>query len=76
VRSMVISEDSKIKIQVRDNRIDSYSIALDARSKKMSKPTDIFIEKGPFDFHLVRLKGKDFFETLRNKLYWGLDKRN
>ena len=76
VRSMVISEDSKIKIQVRDNRIDSYSIALDARSKKISTPTDIFIEKGPFDFHLVRLKGKDFFETLRNKLYWGLDKRN
>jgi len=76
VRSLVISENSKIKIQVQESRLDSYAIALDARSKKISKPTDIFIEKGKFDLHLVRLRGKDFFQTLRNKLYWGVDKRN
>jgi NAD+ kinase len=76
VRSIVLSEDSKIKIQVQDNRIDSHTITLDSRSKEILKPTDIFIEKAQFEFHLVRLKGKDFFQTLRNKLYWGLDKRN
>jgi len=76
VRSIVISEESKIKIQVQENRIDSYTITLDSRSKEILKPTDIFIEKEKFEFRLVRLQGKDFFQTLRNKLYWGLDKRN
>ena len=76
IRSLVISEDSKIKIRVHENRYDSYTIVLDSRSKKITQPVDIFIEKGQFDFNLVRLKGKDFFQTLRNKLLWGLDKRN
>ena len=76
VRSLVISEDSKIKIRVHENRYDSYTIGLDSRTRKIAKPVNIFIEKEQFEFHLVRLKEKDFFQTLRNKLYWGLDKRN
>ena len=76
IRSLVISEDSKIKIKVHENRYDSYTIVLDSRTKKITQPIDIFIEKETFNFNLVRLKGKDFFQTLRNKLLWGLDKRN
>jgi len=76
IRSLVISEESKIKIRVHENRYDSYTIVLDSRSKKITQPVDILIEKENFNFNLVRLKGKDFFQTLRNKLLWGLDKRN
>ncbi|MCL2040725.1 MAG: NAD kinase [Bacteroidales bacterium] len=76
IRSLVISEDSKIKIRVHENRYDSYTIVLDSRTRKITKPVDIFIEKEKFDFNLVRLNGKEFFQTLRNKLLWGLDKRN
>ncbi|MCL2511359.1 MAG: NAD kinase [Bacteroidales bacterium] len=76
IRSLVIAEDSKIKIRVLENRYDSYTIALDSRIRKITQPIDIFIEKEKFNFNLVRLKGKDFFQTLRNKLLWGLDKRN
>jgi NAD+ kinase len=76
IRSLVISDDSKIKIRVHENRYDSYTIVLDSRSRKITQPVDIFIEKETFNFNLVRLKGKDFFQTLRNKLLWGLDKRN
>ena len=76
IRSLIISDDSKIKIRVHENRYDSYTIVLDSRIKKITEPVDIFIEKEKFNFNLVRLKGKDFFQTLRNKLLWGLDKRN
>ena len=76
IRSLIISDDSKIKIRVHENRYDSYTIVLDSRIKKITEPVDILIEKEKFNFNLVRLKGKDFFQTLRNKLLWGLDKRN
>jgi hypothetical protein len=29
-----------------------------------------------FEINLVRLKGNDFMSTLRQKLMWGIDKRN
>jgi NAD+ kinase len=76
IRSLVISEESKIKIRVQENRYDSYTIVLDSRPKKITQPVDILIEKEQFNFNLIRLQGKDFFQTLRNKLLWGLDKRN
>jgi len=76
IRSLVISEESKIRIRVHENRYDSYTIGLDSRTRKITQPVDIFIEKEKFNFNLVQLKGKVFFQTLRNKLLWGLDKRN
>ena len=76
IRSLVISEESKIRIRVQENRYDSYTIGLDSRTRKITQPVDIFIEKEKFNFNLIQLKGKVFFQTLRNKLLWGLDKRN
>ncbi|MBL7726529.1 MAG: NAD(+) kinase, partial [Dinghuibacter sp.] len=29
-----------------------------------------------FSMHLIRLSENNFLQTLRNKLSWGLDKRN
>jgi len=37
---------------------------------------DIYIQKAPFCLRLVQMDGKDFFETIREKLLWGLDIRN
>jgi NAD+ kinase len=34
------------------------------------------IKKESFDINLVRLSENNFLQTLRNKLTWGLDKRN
>ncbi|MDR0364985.1 MAG: NAD kinase [Bacteroidales bacterium] len=76
VRSLIISEDSKIKIRAHGDKNNNYIIALDSRSVVVDKPIDIFIEKEKFGFNLLRMKGSDFYQTLRSKLNWGLDKRN
>jgi NAD+ kinase len=76
VRSIVISEESKIRIQVQENRINNYAVTMDSRSAIISNTSHILIDRAPFGFNLIRLKNKDFFQTLRNKLNWGLDKRN
>lgn len=36
---------------------------------------DIEIKQSDFSVHLIQLPGQNYFETLRNKLMWGLDKR-
>ncbi|MBO6585071.1 MAG: NAD(+)/NADH kinase [Gracilimonas sp.] len=38
-------------------------------------PFEVEILKSDLTFDLVHLPGQDYFETLRNKLMWGMDKR-
>lgn len=40
-----------------------------------NKPLDIQIERSDFDIQLVKLPGRSYFETLREKLMWGMDLR-
>jgi len=42
----------------------------------VSKDVQLAIKKESFDINLVRLSENNFLQTLRNKLTWGLDKRN
>lgn len=76
VRPLILSDSSKIRIQVQGGQLKSYLATLDSRSLIIKEPIDICIEKAPFGFNFIRLEGKDFFQTLRSKLNWGLDNRN
>jgi NAD+ kinase len=38
-------------------------------------PFEVEILKSDLTFDLIHLPGQDYFETLRNKLMWGMDKR-
>lgn len=40
-----------------------------------SLPFEVVIEKSELTFNLVHLPGQDYFQTLRNKLMWGMDSR-
>ena len=42
----------------------------------VSKNVQLAVKKESFDINLVRLSENNFLQTLRNKLTWGLDKRN
>lgn len=75
VRPVVLSDKSEIKLVV-DGRDDSYLVALDSRTERITPKTEIIIRKASFKANLVLLPNESFYETLRNKLTWGLDKRN
>jgi hypothetical protein len=49
---------------------------LDSRREMASKEVLLAIRKEAFSMNLVRLNENNFLQTLRNKLSWGLDKRN
>ncbi len=75
VRPMVIRDDSTIRIEVA-TASDHYLLNLDSRSESLGSQTILDIKKAPFSTRLVRLREKHFFQTLREKLNWGLDNRN
>lgn len=75
VRPLVVSDSSTITIQV-ESRSDSYLLALDSRSYGISTEESFQIKKASFQVKLIKFKGDDFLETLRQKLNWGLDVRN
>lgn len=75
VRPIVIPDNCEIKIKVEGSHREFLSV-LDSRSKALTSPADLKISKLDFSVNLVSLGKKDFFKTIRNKLAWGLDKRN
>ena len=51
-------------------------VSLDYRQACLPFGEELTIKKSPKKLKLLRLSGTSFFSTLRNKLLWGVDKRN
>ncbi|MFT3749388.1 MAG: NAD kinase [Agriterribacter sp.] len=75
VRPIIIPDNNIVSFEV-EGRTDQFICALDSRREIVSKDTQIAIKKEAFSLSLIRLNENSFLQTLRNKLSWGLDKRN
>ncbi len=75
VRSIVIPDNNIVSFEV-EGRTDRFICALDSRREMVGKDVQLAIKKEKFSLSLIRLSENSFLETLRNKLSWGLDKRN
>ncbi|MBS1636337.1 MAG: NAD kinase [Bacteroidetes bacterium] len=74
VRPIVISNNKTISFKVT-GRGERFNLSLDSRSVDVKNNMQISIKKADFRLNLINLEGQHFFETLRNKLLWGIDKR-
>ena len=75
VRPIVISNNKTLSFKV-SGRSDSFNVSLDSRSQTINNLSELIIKKADFRFNMINLEGQHFFETLRNKLLWGIDKRH
>ena len=75
VRPFVISDNNVITLKV-EGRSPNYLVTLDSRSEIIESSTELTIKKSDFYAHMIKLENQSFFTTMRNKLLWGLDKRN
>jgi NAD+ kinase len=75
VRPIIISNHKTLSFRV-SGRSDSFNASLDSRSISLKSNSELVIKKADFKFNLINLEGQHFFETLRNKLLWGIDKRH
>lgn len=74
-RPLVIPDDTKIILKV-DSREHEALLSLDSRQTTVSNNDEIYVEKCNFTVKTVHLNDHSFIKTLREKLFWGEDKRN
>ncbi|HYO20994.1 MAG TPA: NAD kinase [Flavisolibacter sp.] len=75
VRPIVIPDNTIVSFEI-ESRSDEVICALDSRRELVDKNVLLAVRKENFTVNLVRLNENNFLQTLRNKLSWGLDKRN
>ena len=75
VRPVVLRDDVEIRILVTGKKT-SFFVSMDSRIHEVENPLELLIRKADFRINLLRLRDASFFNTLRDKLNWGLDVRN
>jgi NAD+ kinase len=75
VRPIVIPDKGKITL-VPAGRCSKYLVSMDHYSKIVDKAHTFYIQKANFSMRVLRLGNTNYYSTLRNKLMWGVDKRN
>ena len=75
VRPLVISETTKIELSV-SGREKNHLLSIDSKIFTIENNTIIKIEKAEFNFKIAHFSNNSFYESLKEKLLWGKDKRN
>jgi len=75
VRPLVVPDNYEIELKV-EGRGTHFLTSLDFRSVAVDLSTIIKIKKAGFKLKTLQLPEQNFFSTLRNKLMWGIDRRN
>ena len=75
MRPLVVPDDAEITLQV-ESRSGDFVLSLDSRIRRMEDSHRLRIRTGGHRAAVVMLEGHNYYETLRNKLMWGEDRRN
>jgi NAD+ kinase len=75
VRPIIIPDQCEIILKA-DSREGGLLASADHMSETCTGNLELKLRKAPFSIHVLRLRTNSFFNTLRNKLMWGADKRN
>ncbi|MGC4023280.1 MAG: NAD kinase [Cyclobacteriaceae bacterium] len=74
-RPIVLSDKSEITFQI-EGRSKKYIVSMDSRFETIDESVKLKIKKERFHVKLIQLHEQHYFNTLRQKLNWGLDIRN
>lgn len=75
VRPIVVPDSTVIKLSV-EGRSRNYLLSLDGNSVNIKQREEVVIRKADFMINVIRLEGHNFLDTIRNKMLWGIDRRN
>lgn len=75
VRPIVIPDSGVIRLKA-EGREGNFLVSLDSRSETIDSSIELLVRKQEYCFHLIKLPSANFFNTIREKLMWGHDKRN
>ena len=75
VRPIIVSDDSVVSFEI-EGRSKNIMCSMDSRFVAIDYSYQLAVRKETFTVQMVRLAGRNFLNTLRDKLAWGEDKRN
>ena len=75
IRPVIVPDHNLIRIEV-ESRDDSFLLTLDSRTEIIKGEVQLRLKRANFTIKTLRIKDATFYNTLRNKLMWGVDKRN
>jgi NAD+ kinase len=76
VRPLVVPDMKEIKLEVK-SRSGNFLVTVDNRTLVMEAKNNTFVlRKASFDLKMLQLPFNNYYATIRNKLMWGVDKRN
>lgn len=74
MRPIVIPDTTEIKFMV-STRCDTATVTLDNRTYKVKNGATFCLSKAKKSVFLAKFQNISFFDTLRNKMMWGVDPR-
>lgn len=75
IRPVVVPDSEEIKLMI-EGRGERYLASLDSRSDAFGSDIVMSLKKADFSINVLQFDNQSFYSTLRNKLMWGIDKRN
>ena len=75
VRPMVVPDHMPIKLDI-EGRSRNHLISIDGNSKNIRQDETVTVHKADFMINVVKFEDNNFLDTIRNKMFWGSDKRN
>lgn len=75
VRPMVVPDHMPIKLTI-EGRDRNYLISLDGDSKHIKNNQEVMVYKADYMINVIKFADNNFLDTIRNKMLWGIDKRN
>lgn len=75
VRPVVVPDHMPITLNI-EGRHRSYLISLDGKSLSIKQNQEVTVTKAEYMINVIKFEENNFLDTIRNKMLWGLDKRN
>ncbi len=75
VRPVVVPDNVSVRLKV-EGRGRQFLANLDSRSRTIEASSELVMSKADFLYQLILPEGENFLNTMRNKLMWGIDRRN
>ncbi|MBD3638632.1 MAG: NAD kinase [Crocinitomicaceae bacterium] len=75
VRPVVVPDSRTIRLKI-EGRGSNFLCSLDSRSVTIDSSIELVVRKTEFEINVIQTEGQNFLNTIRNKMMWGLDRRN
>lgn len=74
MRPLVVADDSEIRLKVSARNL-SFLLVADGKTTSLSCNTVLCLKKSKESIRSIQISGYNFYQTLRDKLMWGIDPR-